>query len=341
MKHVTLRPIPAILGLFALIATTSGGKAAALAPSTVTTVRAAGGQFAYMVNGQEELFVGMGYNPIYRYLPPEQRAANYRRDFKILCQAGVNTITGWDADKGYEQDKFDELTLDTANQYGIGVVMPIYLPPDANYEDPTFTGALLSDTAAKVQRYKDNPALRMWGAGNEVLMVMPAEMHPAFLRFYLNLIDLVHRIDPSHPVIYREGEDVFVPMIAQLLRDSGGSRPWFLYGMNIYNKDPEELLRRWPSYGLDRPLIVSEFGWDGATPAERAQNYATMWRSIRQYPDYVLGGAPYAWTTDGPEPTDKIWGLMDVSSRPVDDRFNALRQMWRAEPRANHTSCQM
>ena len=82
------------------------------APSRVTIENLGNDSFRYLVNGKPQLFIGMGNDPIYRYLPDEQRAANYDRDFRILCEAGVNHITGWDFDKGYEQDKFDELTLD-------------------------------------------------------------------------------------------------------------------------------------------------------------------------------------------------------------------------------------
>src|SRR6266581_4583159 len=128
-----LRALPAVLLVaagFVTSASASGDK-----PSVVTTVKAPDGSYKYLVNGQEQLFIGMGYDPIYRYLPRDQRAANYHRDFQILREAGVNTITGWDADKGYEQDKFDELTLDIANIYGIGVVMALNLPPEGDYNN--------------------------------------------------------------------------------------------------------------------------------------------------------------------------------------------------------------
>ncbi|MDP2727782.1 MAG: hypothetical protein Q8P59_09590, partial [Dehalococcoidia bacterium] len=73
-------------------------------PSIVMVENLGDGSFRYLVNGEPQVFIGMGYNPIYRYLSDEERAANYNRDFRILCKAGVNQITGWDADKGYEQD---------------------------------------------------------------------------------------------------------------------------------------------------------------------------------------------------------------------------------------------
>jgi beta-galactosidase/beta-glucuronidase len=284
--------------------------------------------------------VGIGYNPIYRNLPAQTRLAMYRKDFIIMCRAGVNTITGWDADKGYDQDKFDELTLDTANQYGIGVVMPVYLPPDADYRDPSVVAELAETAREKVERFKGNPGVRMWGIGNEVMNNMAnPDMYQPFLAAYLSIIDVVHQIDTNHPVIYREAEDDFVPAIVQALHDSGDPRPWFLYGMNVYDKPPGPILDRWPAYELDRPLFVSEFGAEGKTAADRAQGYASMWRAIRAHRDWVAGGAPYAWTTAGPEPTDSTWGLMDGNSWPVDGTFGALQQLWRAEPRANHGKC--
>jgi len=120
-----------------------------------------------------------------------------------------------------------------------------------------------------------------------------------------------------------------------MLQDSGDMRPWLLYGMNVYDKDVRPILRDWPDYELDRPVLVSEFGAEGDTPEERAQGYLDMWRGIREFPQYVIGGAPYVWTTEGPEPTDEIWGLMDGESRPVDGTFALLSQAWRQEPTAN------
>jgi beta-galactosidase/beta-glucuronidase len=301
-------------------------------PSHVSYAKNGDGSYSYIVNGRPQVFIGMGYDPIYRYLTNEQRLANYRRDFKLLHDAGVNTITGWDADKGYEQDKFDELTLDTANQFGLGVIMPLNLPPEGDYEDPAYVAGLLEQARAKLDRFKNHPALRMWGVGNEVFWEMDPEMYPAFQEAYIKIADLFHQVDPDHPVIYRESEDRYVPQFIEMLEDSGDMRPWLLYGMNVYDQDIRPLLSRWPDYELDRPTLISEFGSQGETPDDRAENYLDMWRGIREYRSYVLGGAPYVWTTEGPEPTDKIWGLMDGNSKPVDGTFALLSQAWRQEP---------
>ena len=332
--------LPGILAGLSLFATAAPASALTQNPAVVTIGSNPSGSFSYLVNGQPQLFTGMGYNPIYGRLPYDQRMGRYDRDFKALCQAGVNTITGWDADKGYEQDTFDESTLDLAAKYGIGVIMPFYLPVNGDYTSQALMDERWGAAIAKINKYKNHPALRMWGVGNEVLADMPQAMWPAFMSYYLKLSDLFHAVDPNHPVIYRDAEDVSVPFFAQSLQDSGDPRPWLQYGMNIYNHDPAQLLTTWPTYGLNRPLFVSEFGTQpGGWTTDRATGYATMWKSIRNFPDYVMGAAPYAWSTGGPESTDKIWGIMDASSNPVDGTFAALSSLWRAEPLANHSAC--
>lgn len=308
------------------------------APSYVTVETHEPDGYSYKVNGSPQLFIGMGYNPIYRELSEQERAARYHRDFRMLCEANVNHITGWDKDKGYEQDKFDELTLDIAHQYGIGVVLAFYLSPEGDYRDQAFLQGLKRLALEKIERFKSHPALRMWGVGNEVLTEMPRSMHGAFGRFYIQLADLFHELDPNHPVIYREAEDAFVSRISRVLERSGVPRPWFLYGMNVYNLDLELLLDRWPQYGLG-PLFISEFGAEPSWAGGRAVNYVNMWRMIRAHPGYAMGGAPYVWGTEGPEPTDKKWGLMDAESRPVDETFEQLVQEWRREEGAAERDC--
>ncbi|OGO05048.1 MAG: hypothetical protein A2Y60_04420 [Chloroflexi bacterium RBG_13_54_9] len=210
--------------------------------------------------------------------------------------------------------------------------MPFNLPPEGDYTDESFTENLKEEMAQKVERYKDHPALRIWGPGNEVLAEMPeGPMWGAFCGFYLELVDLIHDLDPNHPVIYREAEDIFVPAIGKWFQDDAKERPWLLYGMNVYTMELERILDNWPPEGIDCPLIVTEFGGESCSDGSRAFIYLSMWRMIRAHPEYVLGGAPYAWTTAGPEPTDVKWGLMDENSQPVDDTFEQLAEEWRKE----------
>lgn len=315
--------------------TTNTEPALAAPPSTVGVEKQSDGTWRYLVNGKAEYFVGMGYNAIYRYLPRGERADRYDRDFQILARSGVTTITGWDADKGYEQDIFDSLTLNSAQAHGLGVIMPVFMSPEKDYRDPVYREQLRRVARAKVEAYKDHPALRMWGLGNEVLIALPPEQYRPFGRVFIEIADMIHELDPNHPVIYREAEDQFLDHVIRAFDRGGVSRPWLLYGMNIYTPRIDQILSGWPSGGLDKPLFVTEFGPNEFSDySERTDTYLAMWRSIRSHPGYVLGGAPYVWMAPGPEPVDSFYGLMDAeTASPVDDTFGMLTAEFKAIPR--------
>lgn len=312
-------------------APSSGGAAIAtrsLYPPSVVTVAGEGFDYTYEVNGARETIRGVGYNAIYRYLSPEVRAQMYDRDFWLMRRAGINTIEGWDQDKGYVQDKFDELLLTKAEEWGIGVIMPYYLSPSADYTDYDYRARIAEDVANWVRHYKDYSAVRMWGLGNEVLFAMEfdedGKQARAFAEFLVELADMVHDIDPNHPVIYRESEDVYVPILRDAITKDGIKRSWLVYGMNVYTFRIGQILSDWPEHGLDLPVVVSEFAPVGLQDDERAAGYAEMWRTLRSYPPYVFGGLAYVWTTEGPEPVDREFGLLYGNDVAVDDSFNQL-----------------
>lgn len=329
LVRIVLLLLPA--SIMAAVAVPGAPSLSAAGPTTTTVEVNHDGSYSYMVNGQPDFMIGMGYNAIYRYLSPEERAARYDGDFGKMRAAGINTIVGWDADKGYEQDKFDQLTLDKAWEHGLGVVMPFYLPPEGDYADPAFCEQLKAELAAKVTTYRDHPAIRMWGIGNEVIQgVIERGQVEAFGQLYLELADLAHELDPNHPVIYREAEDVFFPLLTWYNPEDGVDRPWLLYGLNIYTFRLEQILDGWSSTSGGRPLFITEFAPEDWSPADRPLGYLMMWDMLRAHTDFVLGAAPYVWTTEGPEPVDRSYGLMDAAGNPTDGSWEALSRAFRA-----------
>jgi hypothetical protein len=67
------------------------------------------------------------------------------------------------------------------------------------------------------------------------------------------------------------------------------------------------------------PVWVSEFAPGGMAIPDRPDGFATMWGDGTRHPDWVLGGAVYAWTRNGPEGVDRNFGLTDDGA-PVDGR---------------------
>jgi hypothetical protein len=219
-------------------------------------------------------------------------------------------------------------------------VLPFDLDPDADYTDAEYCTQLTDEVMAWVEQNRDAPALRMWGLGNEVLhkIVHPAWVGPqdpaharkarAFAAWLIDTADAIHAADPDHPVTYREAEDAFMPWVAEAVRRRGGARPWFVWGTNSYSHHLREIVDQWPEQGMDVALWVSEFAPGGLAVPDRPDGFRMMWGLIRDHPEYVLGGAVYAWTRNGPEGVDRNFGLTDDGA-PVDGRsLDALNELF-------------
>jgi beta-galactosidase/beta-glucuronidase len=270
----------------------------------------------------------------YRFTP-EQRAARLDADFAAMSQLGVNTLVGWDP------AEFDETLMEHAAAHGLGVVLPFDLDPQADYTDPDYRAELSAQVMAWVDQYRAYPALRMWGLGNEVLhkIVHPvwvgaqdparARQARAFSDWLVETADAIHAADPDHPVTYRSAEDAFAPWVVEALRRRGGGpRPWFVWGTNCYQNYLSDIVDEWPSVGMSSALWVSEFAPGGEAVPDRPDGFRRMWGYVRRHPDYVLGGAVYAWTRDGPEGVDRDFGLTDDGT-PVDGRsLDAISELF-------------
>lgn len=297
---------------------------------SVVTIGDHGYGFEYTVDGEITFVRGIGYNAQTKALSQNQRIARYDRDFAEISAMGANTVTGWD------QSQFDETLLAEAAAHRLGVILPFELQPNWAYEDSRLRQQLLQRIVAWVERFRSSPALRMWGLGNEVVHGMakayPRRV-PAFAEFLIEAADVIHRIDPNHPVIYRDAEDVFLPPVAAALHADGQARPWFVYGMNFFTARLADALTRGQAARLGQPLLISEFGPVGLRPADRPAGYERLWSILASHRATVVGGCAYVWTTAGPEPLDRGFGLTDGSGKPVDGSLAALSAAFAADSR--------
>ena len=287
--------------------------------------------YSYYVDGTAQVLRGVGYNVAYRLWgwDCDARARRYDRDFAAIRAAGFDTLIGWD------EGEFDDLTLAKAQQHGLGIVLPYDLPGSGDWQDPTYRQIHRQRVEALVRRYAGHPALRMWGLGNEVIYAIGDKTSlraRAFGQFLADLAERVHQLDPDHPVLYRDSEDVNYEPIRDGLRARGLEQPWLVYGVNSFTFRLQDILDHWPDADFRVPLVVSEFGLMDYPLSERATGLERMWEIIRQHDTYVLGGAVYAWTTRGIELTDAQYGLVDGQGQPIDGAVAALRARLRATP---------
>ncbi|MBI2910574.1 MAG: hypothetical protein HYY05_00420 [Chloroflexi bacterium] len=304
--------------------------AATSAPSEVVVVAVDGG-YEYRVNGNRRRIRCIGYNAVTKGDTPDSRAERYDRDFALLRASRVNTITGWD------RDEFDGLLLRKASEHRLGVILPFEIDPSLSFADPAVRTQLLDALTSWVITHQKSPALRMWAVGNEVIHAIKDVRKPnaaAFAGFLLAAADLIHDLDPQHPVLYRDAEDMYLKPVADALAADGRSRPWLVYGMNFFTFRMKEALDRGPAKLLNQPLLISEFATMGLRPADRPAAYLKQWDAIRSHPTRVLGGCAYVWTTAGPEPLDRAFGMTDGDGNSVDGSLPALAGIYREEEEA-------
>jgi Glycosyl hydrolases family 2, TIM barrel domain len=309
-------------------------------PTPVQVQPTSNGGWQYLVDGAPEVIRGVGYNPQYAALPPRDRAALYERDFADMHRLGINTIEGW------FEGQFDSVTLDAADRNGIGVVMPFELNQDWPYENPNVQQSILDHISAYIEQYKNHPAVRMWSPGNEnmhrILYAhwVSQENNPtararadAFAAFLPVLVDRIHALDPDHPVLYRDAEDVYLGRIANAFAQPGVERPWLIYGANVYSAARlQQVIGQWPNQWPGHPLVISEFAPGGLGPAERPLGFEQQWTVIRSRPGAVLGGLAYTWATNGPEDLDRVFGLVDQNGVPTDGALAALSAAYLSDP---------
>jgi len=261
-----------------------------------------------------------------------------------MHELGINTIEGW------FENQFDELTLAYAARNGIGVLMPFELNQDWPYDNPNVRQSILDHISAYVERYKDDPAVRMWAPGNEDLhrMLYPRWVSKendvaararaeAFAAFLPVLVDRIHQLDPDHPVIYRDAEDVYLSRLKSAFLATGVERPWLVYDANVYSQARlEQIIAAWPSQWLGGPLVLSEFAPGGVGPEERPLAFEQEWAIIRSRPGIVLGGLAYTWATNGPEELDRLFGLVDAQGVPNDGALAALSASYLVDSRTGN-----
>jgi hypothetical protein len=266
----------------ALLAILSGSCAARAAAIPVRVVKTAQG-WRLLRGGQPYFIKGAG--------------GDGSRD--ELARAGGNSIRTWGT--GGDTGRL----LDEAQRLGLTVTLGIWLGHKEhgfNYRDAAQVRRQLDEARQTVLRYKDHPALLLWGLGNEMEV---GDDTPELWAAIDELARIVHEVDPQHPVM---------TVVAEL---GGGKLETLerrcpsvdIIGINSYGGGPS-LLERYRRAGGSRPYVITEYGppgtWEigrnafGAveepTSTEKARAYRAVYeRSVLAGRDLCLGSYAFAW----------------------------------------------
>lgn len=217
---------------------------------------------------------------------------------KLAQELGANAVRTWGTDQGTQS------YLDTALKYGLMVDAGIWL----NYVSETGECSYINDTGYKekkikeitdyVTRFKDHPALLMWNVGNEAIYFTKDEKEKISLsKFLEEMVQLVHKLDPNHPVLYTSADVTAIPYIEKYVPSLD------IFGMNIYGSIRVSNTK-WDKSTLNIPYIVTEYGPLGPWAVKKDKNgisieqpeqakaasYRNMTHEIMNFKGYNLGG---------------------------------------------------
>ncbi len=215
--------------------------------------------------------------------------------------------------------------LDVAERLGLAMCVGIWLGRPRhgfNYADPQTVARGLESVKAEVLRYKDHPAVLMWGLGNELELDVEGEAAIPVWKYIQTVSEMVHQIDPDHPTM---------AVVAEL-GPNARKVEWFhqycpdvdIVGINAY-AGCSSIPRRYKQGGGTKPYVITEFGtpgqweWPHKTPwgtlveltsTEKAPWYRRAWQDAMVAPrGESLGGFAFLWG-DKDEATLTWYGMM-------------------------------
>ena len=153
----------------------------------VSIERNAKGDFQLLRNGQPYTIHGAG-------------GASH---LTTLVENGGNSIRTW----GIEQleDKVDgKLLLDRCEELGISVSVGIWLEHERHgfdYSNTAMVEKQREDVRQAVRRYKDHPAILLWGLGNEMEGPAANDETPHIWKELNHLAGIIKEEDDSHPIM--------------------------------------------------------------------------------------------------------------------------------------------
>jgi len=265
------------------------------------------------------------------------RGAGGEASLSALAAAGANSIRTWGGDVG--------AVLDEAHALGLTVTVGIWLGHARHgfdYSDETQVARQLEQARQIVLRYRDHPALLIWGIGNEMEGFGEGD-DPAVWAAVNQVAAMVKALDPHHPTM-----TVTTFVHGQRIEYVHRRCPAIdIHGVNAYGGAAQvpRLLRQG---GATKPFVLTEFGppgpWEVATTgwgapleptsAAKASSYReTYEKAVLGAPDLALGSYAFLWGHKM-EGTGTWFGMfLDDGSRTA--AVDVMAGLWSGRPPAD------
>lgn len=254
----------------------------------------------------------------------------------LLAASGGNSLRTWGADNLGP-------ILDRARESGLSVAVGIWLGQERQgfrYSDPNQVQGDFDRAREAIRRYRDHPAVLLWGLGNE----MEGDgSNPAVWKAVDAIARMAKQEDPNHPTMtVIAGADprklsAFMKYCTHV----------DILGINIYGglSGLGDALRK---SGLKKPFIVTEFGprghwespktsWGAAiepSSTEKAKHYALSYRkAIGSGSAWCVGAYAFLWGQK--QEVTATWYGMFLNSGERLGAVDAMTEAWMGKPPVN------
>lgn len=253
----------------------------------------------------------------------------------LLKEAGGNSIRTWSVD-GLQA------TLDEAQRQGLAVCVGIWLHHENDtekfsYRNPEMVRKQLEFVRQCVLKYKDHPAVLLWGIGNE--MEGEAGDKPEIWEAVQAAAKLAKQLDTNHPTmtVIAEIGGQKIPNLHKYCPDID------ILGVNTYGGGPT-VAERYARSGGTKPYVITEFGpvgpWEIAktawgasyeqTSGEKAAFYRkTYEKSVANQP-MCLGSYAFLW---GQKQENTVtWFGMFLKDGTKVQAVDTMSELWGGQP---------
>ncbi|MFN5459440.1 MAG: glycoside hydrolase family 2 TIM barrel-domain containing protein, partial [Bacteroidota bacterium] len=164
---------------------------------------------------------------------------------------GANSLRTWGAERAGE-------ILDEAHKHGLTVMLGLWVQHERHgfdYDNKNKIQKQLIDFREIVLKYKDHPALLLWGVGNEVdLNYTNTNVWDAIN----DIAKMIHELDPNHPT-----STVTAGLDSQEVVLINKKAPHIdIYGINTY-ADINYVKDNIRKFGWKGPYMITEWGPTG------------------------------------------------------------------------------
>lgn len=241
-------------------------------------------------------------------------------NFDKMVAIGANSLRTWGADNAQQ-------ILDEAQKRGLTVMLGMWLQHERHgfdYNNEAKVKKQLEYFKTVVDRFKDHPALLLWGIGNELDLEYT---NPNCWNAVQDIAKYIHQTDPNHPTstVTAGLDSLEVHYIKERCPDID------IYCVNTYGDIPN-VPSNIGKYGWNGPYMITEWGPNGhwespqtswgvsieQTSTEKATVYYQRYKNyIEANKQFCLGSYAFLWGAKQ-EYTETWYGLFSKENMPTE-----------------------